>query len=132
MSLRRTIEGMRPLAQAKGTPHQCIYEQPLMALIMAIDMVLALICFGDKLFREASGSQVNQRCGDLSPASLSQGRHSAPSPLLRSNSIGTSGIETPHCTLAMPRIRGRPRRGAAWYAAASRRKWKAQFEAAWR
>jgi hypothetical protein len=73
-------EGMRPLAQAKGTPHQCIYEQPLMAFIMAIDMVLALICFGDALFREASGSQVNQRCGDLSPASLSQGQHSAPSP----------------------------------------------------
>jgi hypothetical protein len=132
MSLRRTIDMMRPLAQGKGTPHQRINKQPLMALIMAIDLALALICFGDNLFREASGSQANQSCGDLSPASLSQWLHSAPSPFLRSNSIGNRGIGTSHCTLAMPRIRGKPRRGAAWYAAASRRKRKEQFEAAWR
>jgi hypothetical protein len=56
MSLRRTIEGMRPLARAKGTPHQCIYEQPSMEFITVIDMVLVLIRFGDELFREASGS----------------------------------------------------------------------------
>ena len=41
---------------------------------------------------------------------------------------------TPFCILGtqpdMPRIRGRPRRGAAWYAAESRRKRKAIFERA--
>jgi hypothetical protein len=35
-----------------------------------------------------------------------------------------------HQTYTMPRLRGTPRRGAAWYAAKSRRKRKQQFEAA--
>ena len=34
------------------------------------------------------------------------------------------------CWTSMPRLRGTPRRGAAWYAAKSRRKRKQQFEAA--
>lgn len=36
----------------------------------------------------------------------------------------------PHQTPTMPRLRGTPRRGAAWYAAKSRRKRKQTFEAA--
>jgi hypothetical protein len=130
MSLYREIERMRPLVRAKGTPHQRIYEQPSMAFITTMVMVLVLISFRDALFREASSSQVNQRSGDSSPVSLPPEQSSAPSPLRKSNTTGTRSIVNPHCILAMPRIRGRPRRGAAWYAAASRRKRKAQFEAA--
>jgi hypothetical protein len=102
-----------------------------MAFITTMVMVLVMVSVpGDALFREASGSQVNQRSGDSSPVSLSQEQSSAPSPLRQSNTTGTRSIGNPHCILAMPRIRGKPRRGAAWYAAASRRKRKAQFEAA--
>jgi hypothetical protein len=36
----------------------------------------------------------------------------------------------PHQTSTMPRLRGKPRRGAAWYSAESRRQRKQKFEAA--
>jgi hypothetical protein len=92
---------------------------------MVVDMVFVFVFFGDALF---SGGF--RHCGDFSPVSLSQGQRSAPPPPLRNSSACTRGIETPHYISAMPRIRGRLRRGAAWYAAASRRKRKAQFEEA--
>jgi hypothetical protein len=101
-----------------------------MALVMAIVLASTLICFSDNLFREVFGSQANQSCGNLSPDSLAQWPHSAPSPVLRSNSTGNSSTRTSHCALAMPRLRGKSCRGAAWYAAVSQRKRKAQIEAA--
>jgi hypothetical protein len=66
--------------------------------------------------QQSSISLVYSNRGTLPPVPLAQNQHSA-STLLNRNS-------------AMPRIRGTPRRGAAWYAAESRRKRKKDFERA--
>jgi hypothetical protein len=84
----------------------------------------------DKSLREVSVSQANQSCGSLSPASLAQWPHSATSPFLRSNLTGNGSIQIFHWDPAMPRARGKPRRGAAWYAVESWRKRKEKFEKA--
>jgi hypothetical protein len=136
MSLRNNFDMKRPLAQGKGTTDMTrplrIYKQPLMVLITTIDMALALICFGDNLFREVTGSQTNQSSSDLAPAPLSQQLHLAHSSFLQGNPLSNSVIWTSRYILAMPRIRGKPRRGAAWYAAASQRKRKRNLRQLWR
>jgi hypothetical protein len=80
--------------------------------------------------RGAYLSQANQCCGGLTVVSWVQRLQLATPPPFRSNLTGTHSIRTLGRVPVMPRIRGRPRRGAAWYAAESRRKQKKNFERA--
>lgn len=129
---------MRPLAQGKGTPHQSTIQQTLMAMVnvsaMAIVFAFVLIVQvaspSSKSLQEAFVSQANQSRGSLSPVSPAQWPHSATSPFLRSNLIDIDSIQISHWDPAMPRARGKPRRGAAWYTVESRRKRKEHFEKA--
>jgi hypothetical protein len=129
---------MRPLAQAKGTPHQSTMQQRLMArfnaMAMAVVFITALVVRAAtsyrNLLREALVSQSNQSRGSLLPSSLARRLHSATPPFCRSNWIGKGSIQTFYSDPVMPRIRGRSRRGAAWHSEESRRKRKQKFEAA--
>jgi hypothetical protein len=133
--LHRRAQQPDPLAQGTGTS---IISQVLMAdvivVVMLIGMRFRLIMkIGTPgcraLPRNSVSQQLRSRCSDsLIPQALS---------LLQATPSILSSISTPldrsalsHRTLAMPRIRGTPRRGAAWYAAESRRKRKAAFEKA--
>jgi hypothetical protein len=116
---------MRPLAQAKGTPHQSTMQQRLMtrfnAMAMAVVFITALVVRAATsyciLLREALVLQSNQSSGGLLPSSLARRLH-------------WLGTQTPYSYPVMPRIRGRSRRGAAWHSEESRRKRKEKFEAA--
>jgi hypothetical protein len=79
---------------------------------------------------EASAPLAKQNCSSLSPISLEQWQHSATSPTLRSRTTFRESTQAIHRTPTMPRARGKPRRGAAWYTAESRRKRKENFEKA--
>jgi hypothetical protein len=78
---------------------------------------------------QTSISPVHSSRGSLPPVSLAQNQHSATT-LLNRIWINTGSLRILHRNSAMPRIRGTPRRGAAWYAAESRRKRKKDFERA--
>jgi hypothetical protein len=81
------------------------------------------------LARQTSISLVYSNRDSLPPVSLAQNQHSASTLLHRFWRIPGS-LRILHRDSAMPRIRGTPRRGAAWYAAESRRKRKKDFERA--
>jgi hypothetical protein len=127
----------RPLAQAKGTHQQSTNEQRLMEPINALDMLIMVFITlivrvaapNSNLVWKTSISQTHSSRGSLPPVSLAQQQQSVTT-LLRGNLINTGSIRILHRDFAMPRIRGKPRRGAAWYAAESRRKRKKDFEKA--
>jgi hypothetical protein len=128
----------RPLARVQGTSPQSTNQQEIMAKFNAMEMIIMLIVefvvrvttTSSILLRGAYFSQTNQCCGDLIPVSWVQRLHLATPPPLRSNLTDTGSIKILRRVPVMPRIRGRPRRGAAWYVAESRRKQKAKFERA--
>jgi hypothetical protein len=71
---------MRPLAQAKGTPHQSTMQQSLMARFNAMAMAVVFITVlmvraatsYHNLLREALVSQSNQSRDSLLPSSLAR------------------------------------------------------------
>jgi hypothetical protein len=73
--------------------------------------------------QQFSIAPVNSNRGTLSPVNSNRGTHSP-----AQNHSQASTLCISHS--AMPRIRGTPRRGAAWYAAESRRKRRKEFERA--
>jgi hypothetical protein len=101
-----------------------------MTVVLITALVVRVATSYSKLLQEAFVSQSNQSRGSLPPASLARRLHSATSPFSRSNWTGTGSTQTSHSDPVMPRIRGRSRRGAAWYSEESRRKRKQKFEAA--
>jgi hypothetical protein len=94
-----------------------------------MELVIRVMPASGLFLREAYLSQVNQCCRSLTVISSVQGLHLAIPPPFSSSLTDTS-IKILGRAPVMPRIRGRPRRGAAWYAAESRRKRKANFERA--
>jgi hypothetical protein len=134
MRLHSNSDMKRPLAHGTGTTDMTrplrINNLALMVLITAIDMALARTCFGDYLIREVCSSQATQGSSANPCINLSQQLHLVQSPSLKGNSTSNRVIWTSRYPLAMPRLRGTPRRGAAWYAAKSQRKRKALLEAA--
>lgn len=115
MHTRRSIQGPRPLAQVMSTSiYQWVLMVDMMEAVIALATVSALIIQVDSPSnRLSSSTQAHQHPG-------------------RFSHIRTP-IESPGSTQRdcnMPRIRGRSRWGAAWYAAQSRRKRKENFERA--
>jgi hypothetical protein len=104
MHARWSIQGPRPLTQVMSTS---IYQLALMANLM--EEAIALATISAFFIRVIS-------CGSRAPWSTSA--HQYPDRLSHTRACN------------MPRIRGRSRRGAAWYAAQSRRKRKETFERA--
>jgi hypothetical protein len=101
-----------------------------MTIVLIVEFVVRVTIASNILFRGAYFPQTNQCCESLIPVSWVQRLHLATPPPLRSNLTDAGSIKILRRVPVMPRIRGRPRRGAAWYAAESRRKQKAKFERA--
>jgi hypothetical protein len=105
-----------------------------MAVVMLIGMGFGLILrIGTPGRRALPRTSVSQKLrhrssGSLVPLVLSLLQATPTTLSSNSTSIDRSWLR--HRTLTMPRIRGTPRRGAAWYTAESRRKRKAAFEKA--
>jgi hypothetical protein len=133
---RRGIQ-KRPLVQAKGTQRQSNNAQSLMEQFNSRDMesvvfiafILRVEAPISNSVGKASSSQPHQGRSSLLPVPPAQPHHSAAT-LLRDNWTHTGGIRLFHRDSAMPRIRGKLRRGATWYAAESRRRRKKDFERA--
>jgi hypothetical protein len=109
MRARWSIQGPRPLTQVRSTS---IYQLVLMAELTEEVIALATV--------SAIFIRVNS-CGSRAPSSTSA--HQYPDRLSHTRAHTDRACN-------MPRIRGRSRRGAAWYAAQSRRKRKETFERA--
>jgi hypothetical protein len=111
----RSIQGPRPLAQVLSTSlYQLVLMVEMMDAVIALATVSAFIIQVDSLdSRLPSSTQAHQRHGRFSH--------------IRTPIESPGGI---HRVCNMPRIRGRSRRGAAWYAAQSRCKRKETFERA--
>jgi hypothetical protein len=114
----------RTFARAKGTLSQRTNKQGLMAAFMAQDT--RIMIFKTQLTRATApkGHSIQQL--SISPVNLNRG--TLPPVRLAQNHSPASTLRNSHST--MPRIRGTPRRGAAWYAAESRRKRRKDFERA--
>jgi hypothetical protein len=96
------------------------FNAEVITTVLILELAIRIMHASGLFLREAYLSQTNQSCSISTVASSKQGLHTAIPPPFRT--LGTQPV--------MPRIRGRPRRGAAWYAAESRRKRKANFERA--
>jgi hypothetical protein len=131
MHTRRGIQRPRPLAQVTGTStNQRVLMAEVMDEVIALATVLAFIIRGvSPGSRLPSNTQAHQHHGRFSHISLEWSLLLVTSPI-PSNSTPTERPGSIHWDCNMPRIRGKSRRGAAWYAAQSRRKRKENFERA--
>jgi hypothetical protein len=121
----------RPLARAKGTRRQGYCMQSLMAKsngwALARGAIITLIPrLGTPIINSVGQSTRPQPLqGRTGLLTVEPGRKH-----LHITRINTGDISCILRNAAMPRIRGKPRRGAAWYAAESRRRRKKEFERA--
>jgi hypothetical protein len=112
---------MSPFAQVIGTVHQRTRKQALMA--MAVVVVLLLITRLDRIERHSPIA--------ASSAELILAEQQFADPLeLWSRAFHPQGTLVISRVSTMPRARGKPRRGAAWYTAESRRQRQKKFEQA--
>jgi len=112
----RRIQIWRVLAQREGTSSQFRRSVRLMLAVMAVYIETTTFLW----FIARRVSLFNQ---ELS-------RNPSYSRVTLLNSKQPNGLGASELGTAMPRLRGTPRRGAAWYAAKSRRKRKEAFEKA--
>jgi hypothetical protein len=94
-----------------------------MASVAIITLILRVAAPISNSVGKTSSSQPHQGRSSLLLAAPGKKR-------LRDNWTHTGGFCLFHRDSAMPRIRGTPRRAAAWYAAESRRRQKKEFERA--
>jgi hypothetical protein len=119
MNLHRRIQHRSLLAQGEGTrtKFQTLMEER-MAGVIVISIMLGLIV-----------NITTPGCRELLRTSVS-GKHWHHSKFALVRLVLPLRLAALSLCITMPRIRGTPRRGAAWHAAQSRRKRKADFEKA--
>jgi hypothetical protein len=132
MDQSRHIQAMSPFAQGKGTNHQRTHQQVLLA--MAVLLARILITQVDRAKHQslfaASAPLEQQHCSRFSSTPPEQQQHSVASPGFWRKETHLERTLVIYRTPTMPRSRGKPRRGAAWYTAESRRQRKKKFEKA--
>jgi hypothetical protein len=132
MNISRSIQTTRPLARGRSTSQQRTNQQAFMA--MAVMLALVLTAQVDRAKRQsllaafAPLEQQNRRRFFVN--SLEQGQYPVTSLVFWSRATFRGSTLVLHQTPTMPRARGKPRRGAAWYTAESRRQRKKNFEKA--
>jgi hypothetical protein len=103
-------------------------------MVMAVMLALVLIAQVDRAKRQslfaASAPLEQQNCRSFSSTPLEQWQHPVTSSVFWSKATFRESTLAIYRTPTMPRARGKPRRGAAWYTAESRRQRKKNFEKA--
>jgi hypothetical protein len=103
-------------------------------MAMAVMLALILITQVDRAKRQslfaASAPLEQQHCSRFSSTPLEQQQHSVAPSEFWSKATHLERTLVIYRTPTMPRARGKPRRGAAWYTAESRRQRKKKFEKA--
>jgi hypothetical protein len=132
MDQRSHIHAMSPFMQGNSTGHQRTQQQVLMA--MAVTLALLLFTQIDKAERHspfaASTPLEQQHFSSISSTPLEQQQYSVAPLELWSRAAHLKGTLVIYGIPTMPRARGKPRRGAAWYTAESRRQRQKKFEQA--
>ena len=132
MDTSRRIQATSPFVKGKGTNHQRTNQQALM--VMAVMLSLVLIAQVDRAKRQslfaASAPLEQQHYRIFSSTPLEQYQHPVASSVVWSKVIFLEINLAIYQTHTMPRARGKPRKGAAWYMAESQRQRKKKFEKA--
>jgi hypothetical protein len=123
---------MSPFAQGKGTSHQRTHQRILMAMAVMLARVLISQVNREKhqsLFA-ASAPLEQQHCSRFSSTPPDQQQQFVAPAEFWSKATHQGRTLVIYQTPTMPRARGKPRRGAAWYTTESRHQRKKKFEKA--
>jgi hypothetical protein len=121
MNLHSHTQAMSPFAQVNGTGHQRTQQQALMAMAVAVSLLLIT-----RIDRTERHSPIAASNAEFIPP---EQQFEVPLKLW-SRAFHSQGTLVISRVSTMPRARGKPRRGAAWYTAESRRQRQKKFEQA--